>query len=144
MCIHTYSCMAVCINIYTYISSCVCQYIQTRVCRQIYMSMHACTCKSIHICVTVCTRNHHFPLQNEGQLEHSLKCSTQSNYLCSGDQVHAQTFPPKVDMTSLEHHLMMYWWCGIFGWWHLHHSYISVEGYKRTNARGEWFPVLWL
>ena len=62
--------------------------------------------------------------------------SAQSDYLCSGNQVHAQTFLPKVDMMSSECHLVMYWWCGAFGWWHLHCNYVRVRGYKRMNARG--------
>ena len=46
-------------------------------------------------------------LQVDGQLEHSLWYSPQSDCLHSDDQKHAQTFLPKVIMTSLEHHLVM-------------------------------------
>ena len=47
-----------------------------------------------------------FPSQGEGQLEHLLWCSAQSDCLCSDDQAHVQTFPPKVSLTSLECHLV--------------------------------------
>ena len=67
--------------------------------------------------------------------------SAQSDYLCSSGQVHAQTFLPKVSMMSSEHHLMMHWWHGVFGWWHLHHSYIRVGGIKgwMQGGRGSQF-----
>ena len=84
----------------------------------------------MYISVTVWTWSHHFPLQNGGWLEYSLQHLAQSDYLYSGGQAHAQTFPPKVDMTSSEHHVGTYWWCGAFGWWHLHHNYIRLGGLK--------------
>ena len=72
----------------------------------------------------------------KGQSEHFLQHSTQSNYLCSGDQVHVQTFLPKMDMTSSEHHMMTYIWHGTFGWWHSHHIYVRVQGTKGWMHRG--------
>ena len=59
----------------------------------------------------------------------------------SGDWVHAQTFPPKVDMMSLEHHVTMYLWCVAFRWWHFHHNYIRVGGIKgwMHGGRGSQF-----
>ena len=62
----------------------------------------------IGIYVTICTCGHYLPLCNEGQPEWPLWHPTQSDYLCSDGQAHAQTFPPKEDMTSSEHHVMMY------------------------------------
>ena len=53
------------------------------------------------IYIRVCSWSQHFPLQNEGQLEQSLWHSAQS------DQVYMQTFSPKIDMMSLEHHLVI-------------------------------------
>ena len=84
----------------------------------------------------MCAWSHHFPHWNEGQLKCLLRCSAQSDYLCSGNQAHAQTFLPKVDMMSSEHHLVMYQWCGAFGWWHLHHNCIRGGGIKGWMHRG--------
>ena len=42
------------------------------------------------------------------QIEWLLWHPAQSDYLHSGDQVHVQTFLPKVDMTSSEDHVMTY------------------------------------
>ena len=56
--------------------------------------------------VTVCTWSHNFPLHDYGWSEHSLWHSAQSHYLHSGDQAHAHTFPPKVDVTSSECQVM--------------------------------------
>ena len=78
----------------------------------------------------MCTWDCHFSLQNEGWLEHPLWCSAQSDYLCSGYQVHAHTFLPKVGMTSLKHCLVTYQWCGGLGWWHSCHNCIRVRGIK--------------
>ena len=58
--------------------------------------------------VMVCALGHHFPLSNKGLPEWPLQHPTQCDYLCSGDQIHAQSFPSKVDMTSSEHCVMMY------------------------------------
>ena len=76
------------------------------------------------------------PLHDEGQSECLLWHSTQSDYLHSGDQAHVQTFLPKVDMTSSEHCMMRYQWCGAFGWWHLHHICIRVGGIKGWMHEG--------
>ena len=59
--------------------------------------------------------------------EWPLQHSTLSNYLCSSDLAHVQTFQLKVDMMSLEHHVMTYQWYGDFRWWHLHHFNIRAE-----------------
>ena len=85
--------------------------------------------------VTVCTWDCHFPLHDEGVIRESA----QSDYLCSGDQAHAQTFPPKMDMMSFEHHVMMYQWCGAFRWWHLPHIYTSHINGRTHGGRGSQF-----
>ena len=60
-------------------------------------------CHSVSVCL-----GPPFPSLKWGPIRAFVWHSTQSNYLCSGDQVHAQTFLPKVDMMSLEHHLVIY------------------------------------
>ena len=99
-------------------------------------------CKDLDISVTVYAWGHHFPLQNEGQLELLLWCSTQSDYLHSGYLVHTQTFLPKVGMTSSQHHLVTYQWCG--GFWMMTCTSQLHQGwrYKRMNARGKGFPEI--
>ena len=68
----------------------------------------------------------------EGWAEHPLWHSTQSDDLYWDAQVHAQTFPPKTDYdiigTSYGNIMMT---LGIYS----DDIYVSIEGYKRTNAR---------
>ena len=50
---------------------------------QLYMKAHQSTWGES---ITVCAWGNHFPLHNEGQLEHLLQHSAQSTYLCYGYQ----------------------------------------------------------
>ena len=68
----------------------------------------------------------------EGQAEHQLLHSTWSNDFHSDAQVHVQTLPPKTDHdiigASYGNIAMM---LGIYS----DNIYISLEGYKKINAR---------
>ena len=90
--------------------------------------------------VTVCTWSHHVHLWKGGWLECLLWHSAQSNYLYSGNQMHVQTFLPKVDITSSGCHVVTNQCCGAFGWWHSCHNYIRIGGYKMMNAWAEGVP----
>ena len=99
--------------------------------------------KSGAICHSMCPGPSFPLLYIEGQLEHSLWCAAQSDCLCSDDQAHMQTFPPKVSKTSSEHRLVMSWWCRAF--WMMTFTSQDISGfgrYKRKNARMKWFPFL--
>ena len=84
--------------------------------------------------VTVCAWSCHFPLCDEGQLEHPLQHSAQSSCLCSGDQAHALSYQSGHDILGALYDdvvMMRGFWMTTF-MSYLHQGW----GYKRMNARG--------
>ena len=76
---------------------------------------HACD-----IYIIVCAWGQHFSLHKRGDQSVCFSISAQSNYSCSVDQAHVQTF----HQNKSWHHWSIVWWhpddVRNFGWWHLH------------------------